>query len=314
MISILKKHKIFCLKILGLVVIYFTAILIDHQWNIPDNPITFPLLVILWVGILYVLVPRFFNIYKTPILLIYGFVITYFVYVRLRAQEYGINDDIIVALVLFPMPVLLVLWFYDQWKSVKTLRDEKTKAELQLLKNQINPHFFFNTLNNLYGLTIEKSDKAPDVILKLSDMMRFTIYEGNKDEVSIHNEIDYLTKYIELHKIRYQERIKINFEHVVDHDYKIAPLLFIVLLENAFKHGAESLIQNAYINIKLEAINNVIFFEIENNFKELDKKIKPGIGIANLKQRLSLIYLNKNDLKFEIKNNTYKATLKLILK
>ena len=100
---------------------------------------------------------------------------------------------------------MILGWLFQQWKWLKTLESKKSKAELSLLKSQINPHFFFNTLNNLYGLTVEKSDDAPNVVLKLSDMMRYTIYMGKEDLVPLKDEVDYLQNYIELHKIRYQK-------------------------------------------------------------------------------------------------------------
>ena len=108
----------------------------------------------------------------------------------------------------------------------------KSKTELSLLRTQINPHFFFNTLNNLYALTVKNSKQAPDVILKLSDMMRYTIYEGEKETVKLVDEIEYLNNYIELHKIRYKKNVKITFEHQIDTSLSIAPLLFIIFTLN----------------------------------------------------------------------------------
>ncbi|MDO6744920.1 histidine kinase [Tenacibaculum soleae] len=102
--------------------------------------------------------------------------------------------------------ILVFGWIFQQWKWFK---NKKTKAELALLKSQINPHFFFNTLNNLYGLTVEKYDDAPDVLIRLSDMMRYTIYMGKEDLVPLKDEIEYLQNYIELHKIRYQKKVDI---------------------------------------------------------------------------------------------------------
>ena len=122
-----------------------------------------------------------------------------------------------------------------QIKFILTLKNEKAKAELALLKSQINPHFLFNSLNNLYGLTIEKSDDAPTVVLKLSDMLRYTIYEGQENIVPLKEEVNYLQNYIELHKIRHQKSVDIVFDYEIDESIRVAPLLFIILLENAFK-------------------------------------------------------------------------------
>ena len=183
-----------------------------------------------------------------------------------------------------------------------------------MLKNQINPHFFFNTLNNLYGLSVEKSDQAPEVILKLSDIMRYTIYEGQKDLVPIQSDIAYLENYIELNKIRHHKSVDISFNHMVENpDCQIPPLLLIMLVENAFKHGAETLIDKAFIHMQLMATREQIYFEISNNFDPSESK-EPGIGLNNLKRRLELLYPEKHSLITKIENETtYKASLKLNL-
>ncbi|MDD7913690.1 sensor histidine kinase [Polaribacter ponticola] len=182
---------------------------------------------------------------------------------------------------------------------------------MSLLRAQINPHFFFNTLNNLYALTIKNSKQAPEVILKLSDMMRYTIYEGEKEKVKIADEIEYLKNYIELHKIRYKKSVEIIFNHTIDTNLTIAPLLYINLLENAFKHGIDSLSENAYIHINLYEKDNAIYFDIENNFDAKEKSELSGIGLKNLKKRLSLLYKNNHEIKTNITQNIYKTTLKI---
>jgi LytS/YehU family sensor histidine kinase len=210
-----------------------------------------------------------------------------------------------------PFFILVLTWFYQQWKWMKTIESKKTKAELSLLKSQINPHFFFNTLNNLYGLVIEKSDDAPNVILKLSDIMRYTIYMGKEDFVPLKDEIEYLKNFIELHKIRYQKRVDIVFNHDYEIDYQIAPLLFIIPLENAFKHGVESLTEDAYIHINIKIDASIVHFDIENNFEARESSETAGIGIQNLKQRLKLLYPDKHKIKIDVKNSIYKLELKI---
>jgi len=210
-----------------------------------------------------------------------------------------------------PIPILFSLWIFEQWKWLQNLKAEKLETELSLLKAQINPHFFFNTLNNLYALTIKNSEKAPEVILKLSDMMRYTIYEGEKESVKLQDEIEYLKNYIELHKIRYKKTVEITFNHDVDTSLTIAPLLFIILLENAFKHGIDSLSENAFVTIDLYEEDKFIYFIIENNFDPKEKSESGGIGLKNLKRRLSLLYKDNHELKVDITNNSYKTTLKI---
>ena len=210
-----------------------------------------------------------------------------------------------------PFFVMLLTWFYQQWKWLKTVESKKDKAELSLLKSQINPHFFFNTLNNLYGLIIEKSDEASTVVLTLSDLMRYTIYMGKEDLVSLKDEIAYLKNYIELHKIRYRKTVDIVFNHAEHTDCLIAPLMFIIPLENAFKHGVESLTENAFIHIRMSVDNGIINFEIENNFEETEANKSVGIGIDNLKQRLALLYPGKHKIQIEVKDSVYKFNLKI---
>lgn len=203
---------------------------------------------------------------------------------------------------------------FDRWASYKELKNEHAKAELSLLKSKVDPHFFFNTLNNLYGLTIEKSEKAPDVILKLSDIMRYVIYDGDEDRVQLKKEIEYLEKYIEIHKIRFQKQVDITFDKHIDNEAEqIAPLMLVTLVENAFKHGVEQLADNAFLKIKLGVNNGRLIFAVENNFKKKDKKTRSGIGLKNLKKRLELIYPEKYKLVLEKKEFIFRATLNIDL-
>jgi LytS/YehU family sensor histidine kinase len=223
------------------------------------------------------------------------------------------RDDFFIIPLFIPIPIFLGigLWIYEQWKWIQNLKSGKREAELSLLRSQINPHFFFNTLNNLYALTITKSDQAPEVILKLSDMMRYTIYEGEKETVKLLDEITYLENYIELHKIRYKKSVEISFNHSVDTSLKVAPLLFILLLENAFKHGIESLSENAFIHIDLYEDSKFIYFDIENNFEPNTENESTGIGLNNLKKRLSLLYKGKHEYSVDATDCVYKTKLKI---
>lgn len=209
---------------------------------------------------------------------------------------------------------LLVRWLFKQVKSIIRLKNEKTKTELLHLKSQVNPHFFFNTLNNLYGL-MEKDSKERKMVLKLSDMMRYSIYEGQKEWVTLKDELKYLNNYIELQEIRYHKKSDVQFNYKIDNlDCEIMPLLFIILLENAFKHGLENLEKNAYIYINLIASKDEISFEIENNFETQHTSYNKGIGLKNLRRRLEIVYPNKHSLSINIDNNVYKVKLSLNLK
>ena len=289
------------------------AVVADGYWSNSVNLITFPLIVVFWLGVLYLLLPKFFNKYRWLILPIYGIILFYFLLARMRTDYLLYHYDRVINFLLAPIPVLFLMWIYEQWKSVQALKSEKSRAELALLKSQINPHFIFNTLNNLYGLTVEKNEMAPAVVLKLSDMLRYTVYEAKEDFVNIEDEISYLEDYIELHRIRYQKDVKINFRHEVDQTCKIAPLLFIILLENAFKHGVESKTEAAYIDIELTVVDNHIYFSIENNFEVKSSLETGGIGMQNLKRRLEHIYPNKYNLDINESEPIYKVRLNIEL-
>jgi len=203
-----------------------------------------------------------------------------------------------------------VYWFIRQLIFIKKLKNEKSKVELMLLKSQVSPHFFFNMLNNLYGLVSKDAKKAEELILKLSDLMRYSIYESESETVTLKQEVDYLKNYIELHKMRYHKNIVVNFNCDIDENKRVAPLLFIILLENTFKHGVESLRENANVTINFTSSESNIKFMIENNFDSSENlKSEPGIGLKNLKRRLELTYPNKHNLVFTSTKIIYSAQL-----
>lgn len=204
-------------------------------------------------------------------------------------------------------------WVFSKWALYQLLKNGKTEAELTQLKRQIDPHFFFNSLNNLYGLAIEKSDKAPEVILTLSEMMRHTIYEGDKPTVALKDEVHYLRKYIEMHEIRYQKQVDINFDSDTDRpDYQVPPMMLVTLLENAFKHGVGSLTKEAFIDVQLEAKHGNLHFSVNNNYEEKPAQ-KPGIGLQNLKRRLQLMYPGQHLLALSCDQQLHHAHLQIPL-
>ena len=218
-----------------------------------------------------------------------------------------------IALYFIIVIISVSYWIFKQIKSIIRLRNEKEKTELMHLKSQVNPHFFFNTLNNLYGL-MEKDSKEREMVLKLSNMMRYSIYEGQKDWVKLEDEIAYLKNYIELQEIRYHKKSDVQFTYQTEHpDVKIMPLLFIILLENAFKHGLENLEKNAYIHLNLIETDKEVQFRIENNFEANEEVSNEGIGLKNLERRLALVYPKKHSLTFDVIDNTYTVELSLKL-
>lgn len=298
-------------KILGVLALLVAASFAERYMNVSNNPLTIPLLILFWLGVAYFILPQFFKKYKIAIFVIYGLIISYYYFDFITTTNYTIDNRLnFVNFMLIPTPVFAALWIYEQWRWLRILKEDKAKAELTLLKNQINPHFFFNTLNNLYGLAVEKSDQAPAMILKLSDIMRYSIYEGKADYVPLENEVNYLEDYIELNKIRYHKQVDIDFHKDLQYAHKIAPLLLIIPLENAFKHGVESLTVNAFIELKIRTTPSTIFFQVRNNF-EAKGQNHEGIGLTNLKKRLALLYPNQHQLEITKTADIYTVSLEI---
>lgn len=281
------------------------------------------LLLLVFIGILVALHFRNHQIRKHGISTIDSFKISQLAFwcfaigggiMLLVFEEYDQQDPLVItSLFYFPLLFFLVIrWLFKQIRLILNLKNEQAKTELLHLKSQVNPHFFFNTLNNLYGLVEKDSKKARSLILKLSDMMRYSIYEGQKEQVLLMDEIAYLKNYVALHRMRYQKEIEVDFEMDIEEEsIKIMPLLFIILLENAFKHGVENLIKDPFVQIKIKSTDREVYFEVSNNFDGKTKENATGIGLKNLKRRLELVYPNRHNLSFSIVNNVYKAQLSI---
>lgn len=196
----------------------------------------------------------------------------------------------------FPAGVLLSIQFVEMQMKAKereqTIIKEKLNTELQLLKSQLNPHFLFNTLNNIYGLTRKKSDMAPEAVLKLSEMLSFMLYEANSGTISIKKEMQFLDDYISLQRLRYPDSFRIVFNKMVDDEERqIAPLLLLPLLENAFKHGAGDSHADSYIHIDLKLQQAQLMFTITNSYERNGQDMRSDtIGLHNIKRQLQLLY------------------------
>ncbi len=196
----------------------------------------------------------------------------------------------------------------------KSLVKEKLEAELKFLRTQTNPHFLFNTLNNIYALARKKSDDTADVVMKLSKLLRFMLYESKKDRISISDELKMLNDYIELEKIRYNERLTIRFTRSIDDDtHPIAPLILLPFVENAFKHGAGETRFNSYIDISAQLRKGHLNFIVENS-KEDDGEdsITENIGLSNVRRQLELMYPEHN-LDIQIHKAVFKINLNINL-
>jgi len=210
---------------------------------------------------------------------------------------------------------LLKNW-YDEEQSKKQLMQVNLETELKFLKSQINPHFLFNSLNNLYALTLKKSDDAPEVVLRLSNILRYVLYETGEGEVPLQKEIQYIKDYIDLEKIRLGNRVDIRFESEGDTSNKvIEPMLFLTFVENSFKHGAAAAIEKGWVDIRLNATVDKIQFKISNSVNATspaELASNPGgIGLENLQKRLNLLYPGKYTLDLIESDSSFTVDLTL---
>ena len=199
-------------------------------------------------------------------------------------------------------------------------RQKEKEVELELLKGQLNPHFLFNTLNNLYGLSVSKSDKLPSLMLQLSNLLRYSLYETKTDYVVLQKEVDYIENYIALESIRLEDQAEISFNKSGDWNHashRIAPMILIVFVENAFKHLENVNEEEAKVDIQLNISEGQLKFQCINNSVESNKttadKESSGIGLANVRKRLDLIYGNSYTYDTKVINNQYIVNLTLPL-
>lgn len=178
-------------------------------------------------------------------------------------------------------------------QTAQQLQIEKKEAELNYLKSQTNPHFLFNTLNNIYSLSRDKSDLAPESILRLSKILRFILYENSAQYIAIEQELKIISHYIELEKLRYDDSLRINFNYnVEDLKQSLPPLLLMPLVENAFKHGVSETRNHPFIDIHLSVSKQQLNFIVKNSIEQspAELKIKENIGLSNLRRQLELLY------------------------
>jgi two-component system LytT family sensor kinase len=197
----------------------------------------------------------------------------------------------------------------------KNLVKEKLETELKFLRNQTNPHFLFNTLNNIYGLARKKSEDTAEVVMKLSKLLRFMLYESEKSSIKTGDEIKMLEYYLNLEKIRYSERLSITFNKEIDNESEqIAPLLLLPFVENAFKHGASENRFESFIKIDLKLDNGLLYFDIENTKENgIADQVTDNIGLANVRRQLELMY-REYDMQVLNGTNTFKVILTLNLR
>ena len=204
---------------------------------------------------------------------------------------------------------------FEQQRNLQLVQ-QKVEAELKYLRNQIQPHFLFNTLNNIYGMVLSEDKNAGEAIVKLSNLLSFMLYEDNTRATSLAKEVEMLDSFIELELLRYRRKLDFNFsKNNLSSSLKIAPLLLIPFVENAFKHGPAREDGPSFINIQMEVQEPILYFSVENSFSEnttANDTLQSGIGLENIKKRLDLLYLDQYTLEIA-KDKTFKVSLIIVL-
>ncbi len=331
---------------LGFYTLYFGQRQDNYGQSLILVALLFPFTIATTYTILYWLIPRYlltrrygyFTLYFSYILVLSLYLeLVLVVVLYITVAEYqamvvspGIVDllDVIVGMYLVVF-LAVALHLLKRWYSVQAenalLNSARLEAELKfkeaeltVLKAQIHPHFLFNTLNNLYSLTLEKSDLAPDVVLRISDMLDYMLYRINGRQTLLANEVEHLQNYLALERLRYHEHVDIQFDIEAPlHEVTIAPLLLLPFVENGFKHGVSQASGQGWIRIKLGLVNRTLKFKVENS-KPGDATCKTeeatdGIGLTNVRKRLSLLYPEAHVLKIEDSGHTYRIELTLDL-
>ncbi len=248
--------------------------------------------------------------------------LTLFLVVKLLYDEHRLFPEMIDVMMLFfnmffIVFIAIAIKFYKRWNEKdyreQKVQKEKVEAELQMLKTQINPHFLFNTLNSIYVLAMKKSDQTANTVMKLSDILDYILYKIDAPKIAISNEIQIIENYIELEKIRFTDRVNLNFSsNLKSKDIQIPPMLIIPFIENAFKHGVAKSMEKSWITISIDEKDLMLDIIVSNSKSQNSTKGKTGgIGLVNVKKRLDLLYGERYKIDISEKNNRYDVFLSI---
>ena len=335
------QHVLFWLIYFGFNTIRWGSFFNDYQYSLQSNLVEFPIHISLVYFTLYYLLPRhipsrpyIFVILLLSALLLMTFlriILTYEFVTQDVWKESGVdvkkfNINYIIEVFLGELYIVGIMTAIKLTidrvrflRKTRELQKRNFETELAFLKSQIQPHFFFNTLNNLYALTLEKSDLAPVTVLKLSELMKYVLNESNRKRVYLSSEIEQIKNYLDLEKLRFGERLDISFQinGEIQHQ-KVAPMILLPFIENGFKNGVTGKIGKIPLKIELTLKNHELLFIVENEKNNLingleieDLNDKYGIGLENTKKRLELIYNNDYHLNINESDELYSITLKL---
>ncbi|WP_241748655.1 sensor histidine kinase [Aestuariibaculum suncheonense] len=331
-----KYHVLFWFVYFMFNVVRWGSYFNDYWYSIKSNLVEFPIHIIVVYINIYYLIPRLIlkRRYLTYVLsLVFMLAIVYLV--RTGLNYVLVTKDIwpeaggtgefmqlnhIIAVVLGELYVigfvsaikLVIDWSLEKRRNEK-LAKLQLSTELKYLRTQIQPHFFFNTLNNLYALTLKKSDSAPQMVIKISDLMQYVLYEVNSSKADLLEEINHINTYIDVERLRFNERVECEMDIIGDiEDVTVPPLLFLTFIENCFKHGLKGC-ENVRVNMSFEVLNkDYLEFKLSNTFNAKSNiNNQQGIGIANTKRRLSLLFNSDYEFKTTVEDNVYNLYLKI---
>jgi LytS/YehU family sensor histidine kinase len=295
----------------------------------------FTIAIVVYINLL-ILIPRFLNTKKYftyalsfVILLVLGALFNMFLFSRFIdyilpgfyfISYYSFTDILLFFAVFLILTTLLKLskeWFQltEAKQKLTEMEKEKVEIELKALRAQVNPHFLFNSLNVIYSLALKDSKETPEIITRLSDILRYVIYDANVDKVNLSSEVDLINNYLKIQRHRIDSSSQVNFNTDIEEDFQIPPMLLLPMVENSFKHGVKGDLADTFVHIDLRVKQNELRFEIENNKSdsENDKEIREsGIGLENIRHRLEILYPGQHS--FEVFENERIFNVKLIIK
>ncbi len=338
----MKKEWLF--QIVALVIFYLDSIIsVEHEGLFFSETPAVDLIYVLYVAILflivnYILIPRLFYAKKyllffislIGLIVLFGVIEEGILEKIFSPNSRGKNDvtwqsiywyfgEILVPLLAF-MTIKFVFDSFAHQQKLEEIEKDRLTNELKLLKSQIQPHILFNSLNNLYHFALKKSDDVPGLILKLSNVLRYVLYETTDEKVSLEKELTFIKDYIDLQEIQYKGRGEIHFDLQKEADcesIKIAPFLLIPFIENSFKHSFGSKINEVVIEIKLAIQEDSLSLFVKNNFEKdkgnSEKLTQGGIGMKNVKKRLDLLYPKQYELNIIENQQEYIVKLDLEL-
>ena len=334
-------HVLFWLCVLFLAPLLADTSIIEIRKSLLYRGVGLPVKIIATYFLAYYLIPHYFQKEKYVQFIVYFVVSTIVFCVIYRFNNVHIAETL-AGYDGYKEPLWVIIRYYDETilgyvgrvysitipfifikmlkshsaekRKITRLEKEKIDAELSFLKAQIHPHFLFNTLNNLYVLTLKKSDQAPDVVVKLSEILDYMLYQCKEEKVLVSKEVELIQNYLDLEKLRYGSRLQLTFDHTLDNKIaEIAPLILISIVENAFKHGVSAAMQQPVVAITIRVEKGVIYIRVYNTKQDVPRTdemgYKEGIGETNVKRQLELIYPDKYEWSYEESPTSYEVNL-----